>query len=174
MFTIMMLLTGMLSSLSMQNPVSAPAPHAASSAVYGSAVHAAALAPVYPAGSGVEKLNGLSLDDRLDDVKALYGEPNDTAPAYMSGEEYRFDKANVGAYEGWVYYISVPGSAQAFDLNGRSIRMDKLAILAALGQPDFSAEDGFGYEHDGQALKFFIDPSSGDVRSVELFDSEST
>ncbi|NGZ77871.1 hypothetical protein [Saccharibacillus alkalitolerans] len=176
MFTIMMMLTGMLSSLSNQDyapSYAASAPD--TTAVYRAAYQAQPQTPTaaYPASSGYETLNGLTLQDRIEKVGRLYGEPSERVPAYMAGEEYRYGGLNVGTYEKWIYYISVPSSAESFNLNGHELPMDGQRIREVLGEPDFTADDGFGYEHDGQALKVFVDPSTGSVRSVDLFDSTS-
>ncbi|QDH20631.1 hypothetical protein [Saccharibacillus brassicae] len=175
MFTIMMLLTGMLSSFSTQD--SAPShtsaaldPPAIQQAGYFLSDRAAAGAKVYPARSGFESLNGLTLRDRIEDAERLHGPASRQVPAYMGGEERRYGEANVGLYEGWIYYVSVPGDAGSFTLNGQKLPMDADRIRASLGTPDFEAEDGFGYAHDGQAIKIFVEASTGTVRSVDLFD----
>lgn len=175
MFTIMMLLTGMLSSFS--TPDLAPS--------HATAVNAPTIVTslfpaseplsvsVYPSRSGVETLNGLTLQDRIQDADRLYGEASDKTSAYMAGDEYSYGELKVGAYEDWIYYVSVPGSVGHFNLNGRELPMDGDQIREHLGKPDFTADDGFGYEHDGQAIKVFIDPLNGEVRSVDLFDNTS-
>ncbi|MEJ8306050.1 hypothetical protein [Saccharibacillus sacchari] len=176
MFTIMMLLTGMLSSLSAPDLV--PSHNVA--AVNAPTIVQSAFVPseqapvsVYPSQSGVETLNGLTLQDDIEDANRLYGEAANKIPAYMAGDEYHYGDVKVGAYENWIYYVSVPGSAGSFNLNGQDLPMDSTRIQQQLGTPDFTADDGFGYEHDGQAIKIFIDPSSGKVRSVDLFDNTS-
>lgn len=177
MFTIMMLLTGMLSSFS--TPDLVPSHTAAAVNAPTTIVQSSFAAPeqtsvsVYPSRSGLETLNGLTLQDRIEDANRLYGEPLDKIPAYMAGEEYRYGNVKVGAYENWIYYVSVPGSAGSFNLNGRDLPMDGARIREQLGIPDFTADDGFGYEHDGQAIKVFIDSLNGEVRSVDLFDNNS-
>lgn len=179
MFTIMMMLTAMLSSLSTSDsfPAHAEASGISHTATVYRAAYSADVSPhhasAYPARSGIESINGLTLQNRIEDADRLYGEPGEHVPAYMGGEEYRYRGVNVGAYEGWIYYVSVPASAGAFSLNGYSIPMDADRIRAELGKPDFTADDGFGYEHDGQAIKIFVDPVDGKVRSVDLFDSSS-
>ncbi|OWA33087.1 hypothetical protein B9G55_23305 [Saccharibacillus sp. O16] len=179
MFTIMMMLTAMLSSLSTQTSA---ASHAEASVWEAPpAIYHAAYSPVgsqssdsiYPSPSGEESLNGLTLQNRIEDANRIFGHFSGQAPAYMGGEEYHYPGLSVGAYEGWIYYVSVPASAGTFTLNGRSIPMDVHQIRAELGKPDFTAEDGFGYEHDGQAIKVFVDPRDGELRSVDLFDSSS-
>lgn len=176
MFTIMMLLTGMLSSLS--TPDLVPAHTAA--AVNAPTIVQSAFAPpeqpsvsTYPAQTGLETLNGLTLQDRIEDANRLYGAASNKTSAYMAGDEYHYGDLKVGIYENWIYYISVPGSAGSFNLNGKDLPMDGAQIQKQLGTPDFTADDGFGYEHDGQAIKVFIDPLSGEVRSVDLFDNTS-
>ncbi len=179
MFTIMMMLTAMLSSLSTQGSVPSHTEVSALSdkpAIYHAAYskdQSPSDAAVYPAQSGSESLNGLTLQNRIEDANRLYGQPNNQVSAYMGGEEYRYDSLNVGAYEGWVYYVSVPASAGTFNLNGHELPMDASRIREELGRPDFTADDGFGYEHDGQAIKVFVDPFDGKLRSVDLFDSSS-
>ncbi|GGO07730.1 hypothetical protein [Saccharibacillus kuerlensis] len=181
MLTIMMLLTGMLSSLSNQDyspSYAATVPHVMGASSIYHAAYAQTLpeqvqTPIYPAKSGFETLNGLTLQSRIEDANKLYGEPFERVPAYMAGEEHRYDGLSVGAYEDWIYYVSVPAEAGVFNLNGHELPMEIREIRARLGEPDFTADDGFGYEHQGQALKIFVDSSSGKVRSVELFDSTS-
>ncbi|OWR26484.1 hypothetical protein CDO73_25655 [Saccharibacillus sp. O23] len=181
MFTIMMMLTAMLSSLSTQDSVPSHAQvsdFSQETAVYRTAysdfTHVSShRASAYPAASGSESINGLTLQNRIEDADRLYGKPSERVPAYMGGEEYRYDGLNVGVYEGWIYYVSVPASTGSFNLNGRSIPMDVDRIRDELGKPDFTADDGFGYEHDGQAIKIFVDPLDGKLRSVDLFDSSS-
>ncbi|WP_037291385.1 hypothetical protein [Saccharibacillus sacchari] len=176
MFTIMMLLTGMLSSFS--TPDLAPS-HAAAAVNAPTIVTSAFTASeplsvsAYPSQSGLETLNGLTLQDRIQDADRLYGEASDKTSAYMAGDEHNYGNVKVGAYEDWIYYVSVPGSTGHFNLNGRELPMDADQIREQLGMPDFTADDGFGYEHDGQAIKVFIDPLSGEVRSVDLFDNTS-
>ena len=176
MFTIMMLLTGMLSSFS--TPDLAPS-HAAASVNAPTIVTSAFTASepssfsVYPSRSGLETLNGLTLQDRIQDANRLYGEASDKTSAYMAGDEYSYGDLKVGAYQDWIYYVSVPGSAGSFNLNGQELPMDGTQIRERLGTPDFTADDGFGYEHGGQAIKVFIDPRSGEIRSVDLFDNTS-
>lgn len=176
MFTIMMLLTGMLSSLSTPDLVPSHTAVAvnAPTIVQSHFVTAEQTSvAAYPSQTGLETLNGLTLQDRVEDANRLYGEASDKTPAYMAGEEYRYGDLKVGFYEDWIYYVSVPGSAGHFNLNGQDLPMDGAQIRKQLGTPDFTADDGFGYEHDGQAIKVFIDPLSGEVRSVDLFDTTS-
>ncbi|MCQ4088717.1 hypothetical protein [Saccharibacillus sp. JS10] len=176
MFTFMILITGMLSSLSTQDL----APSYATSAIHAPiAVHQDSVenkqqvqSTIYPANSGLETLNGITLQDRIRDVDALYGKPLEKRPAYMGGDEYLYGDLVVGAYQNWIDYVSVPASLEFFNLNGRDLPMDAKEIRKQLGRPDFVADDGFGYEHDGQAIKIFTD-SQGEVRSVDLFDNSS-
>ncbi|WP_172257313.1 hypothetical protein [Saccharibacillus deserti] len=178
MFTIMMLLTGVLSSLSTQDQAPSSVSSAAAVPAIYQSVHLASAqdsvsASLYPASSGYESLNGLTLQDRIEKANRLHGEPSERVPAYMAGEEYRYAAVHVGVYEEWIYYVSVPASEGSFTLNGHVLPMDAADIRERLGEPDFSADDGFGYEHDGQAIKVFVDPVSGLVRSIDLFDTSS-
>lgn len=118
-------------------------------------------------------LNGVSLEDTKADVIRKLGEPASIAENVSGYTEYRYKHLTVGLRDGLIYYISVPVTAGSVELDGQRIALNKQDITNALGQPQFTAEDGQGYNNEFYAFKVFTDPDTGHIVSADIFDALS-
>lgn len=118
-------------------------------------------------------LNGVSLEDTKADVIRKLGKPAQIAEDVSGYTEYRYDHVTVGMRDGLIYYISVPVQAGSIELDGQRIALNKQEITRALGEPQFTAEDGQGYNNEFYAFKVFTDPKTGDIVSADIFDTLS-
>ncbi len=116
-------------------------------------------------------LNGVSLEDSKADLLHKLGKPAEIAQTQAGYTEYRYDDLTVGLMDdGLIYYISVPVKAGAVELDGQHIALNKQEITRALGKPQFTADDGEGYNNDFYAFKVFTDPDTGHIVSADIFD----
>jgi len=142
-----------------------------------SAMPAAAPAEVTPAGTSgsikLERVNGISLSDDVNAIVKRKGEPNSIRKDEFFGDtkilEYSDCRVAVGEYG--VEYVEVTPDHKQINLDGKPVANNLQALEKTLGEPYWVAEDGLVYTQDSQALKLFIDPDSGQLKSVHFFSS---
>lgn len=193
MITLMMLLAGILSPYSGSAQVSDATPVQAVTTVQSAdyeatatpVVHTEVATPKLTASTAVysttdsvydeqySRLNGISLADTREDVLQIKGQPSHIVTNELGDQEYQYPDVNVGFQDHWITYISVPQKVGTITLDGQIITIGKSEIRKALGNPDFSAEDGEGYTNGLSALKVFTDSQTGAIRSVDIFDATS-
>ncbi|ANF98262.1 hypothetical protein AR543_21200 [Paenibacillus bovis] len=190
MLTYMMLLAGILSPYNGSAQVSdAPLQPvvAVQSAEYAAmpadnSIHTASIAsatesvyeePDTPDTLSYHTLNGVSLSDSRAELLDKKGEPLRQVKTDAGYTEYEYDDVKVGMMGNHIYYVSVPAHAGSLTLDGHSLRLNKQAITSELGEPDFTAEDGEGYNNDFYAFKVFTKPGTDEIVSADIFDTLS-
>ncbi len=116
-------------------------------------------------------LNGVSLEDTKADLLHKLGKPERIEKTDAGYTEYRYNDVTVGLMDdGMIYYVSVPVQAGSVELDGQRIELNKQEITETLGKPQFTADDGEGYNNDFYAFKVFTDPDTGEIVSADIFD----
>ncbi|MNN94433.1 hypothetical protein D3C81_2130520 [compost metagenome] len=72
---------------------------------------------------------------------------------------------------GELLYVEVGAEAGTVNIDGTQVSFEPEALRHTLGEPDFAAEDGWGYKRGFGAIKFYTDPATGQIRSVHFFDA---
>ncbi len=116
-------------------------------------------------------LNGVSLSDSRAELLEKKGEPLRKVQTDAGYTEYEYGDVKVGMMGEHIYYVSVPARAGSLTLDGHTLPFNKQAITSELGQPDFTADDGEGYNNDFYAFKVFTNPDTGEIVSADIFDT---
>lgn len=138
------------------------------------AVVLAEQAPAEVSGSvKLERINGISLSDDVETIVKHKGEPISVRKDEFFGDtkilEYRDCRVAVGDYG--VEYVEVTPEQKQITIDGKQVANNLQALEKTLGEPYWVAEDGLVYTQDKQALKLFVDPDSGQLKSVHFFSS---
>ncbi|MFM9280371.1 hypothetical protein [Paenibacillus jiagnxiensis] len=167
----LMMLAALLSPFSGADAV----PLAASPPPVDNAVQAVARLPGHASPmSQFMTLNGISLDDREEDVLHKKGKPlKVTEDWLLRSTEYHYADAVVGIRDGYVDYVHVDPEAKRVKLNDRWLPLNRGTLAQELGGVQFAAEDGDVYIRGHKAIKVYADPVSGELLAVELFSETS-
>ncbi|GEM_PF-2915194 len=116
-------------------------------------------------------LEGIALDANKDQVATLLGEPDriEQDPHIKGREAWTYSHTEIGFYHNNVEYISVQAAAQEAAINGTSLEMERKVLETKLGIPTFEAEDGIVYVRGHTVLKLFLDPETGEGRSLDMY-----
>ncbi|WP_145325807.1 hypothetical protein [Paenibacillus xylanexedens] len=117
-------------------------------------------------------LNGISLNDTMNDLLAKKGQPgHKQEDPYLGCPEYHFHDVKVGLCEDTdiIQYVHIDASENHFMLNGEKIELNIEAIHQALGKPYYVAEDGEVFLRGDQALKVYMKSGSSQINGIDLF-----
>ncbi|MDP4098069.1 hypothetical protein OIN60_15015 [Paenibacillus sp. P96] len=167
----LLMLAGLLSPF----PGTSADPAAASPQVTGNVAQAVAgVREQSPAITQFTSLNGISLDDRKEDVLRKKGKPREVSEDWLlHSTEYHYADAVVGIRDGYVYYVHVDPGAMRVQVNDQWLPLDRRTLEQKLGGTQFTAEDGDVYVRGHKAIKVYTNPATGGLRAVELFDESS-
>lgn len=167
----LMMIAALLSPFSGADAVST----AASPPTAEKAVQAVASFPEQPSPmSQFKALNGISLDDREQDVLRKKGKPlRVTEDWLLRSTEYHYADSVVGIRDGYVDYVHVDPEAKQVKINDRWLPLNRDALARELGGVQFAAEDGDVYIRGHKAIKVYTDPATGGLRAVEFFAESS-
>ncbi|WFR64603.1 hypothetical protein P9222_11050 [Paenibacillus amylolyticus] len=118
-------------------------------------------------------LNGISLDDTMEDLLAKKGQPlHKQEDPYLGCPEYHFHDVTVGLCEDTdvIQYVHIDASENHIMLNGKRIELNREAIHHALGKPYYVAEDGEVFLRGDHALKVYMKSGSQQIEGIDLFD----
>ncbi|NMI05932.1 hypothetical protein HF638_18295 [Paenibacillus sp. SZ31] len=118
-------------------------------------------------------LNGVSLDDSMNELLAKKGQPvHKKEDPYLGCPEYHFQDVKIGLCEDTdvIHYVHIDASEDHIKLNGKRIEMNIEAIHQALGKPYYVAEDGEVFLRGDQALKVYMKSGSSQIDGIDLFD----
>ncbi len=118
-------------------------------------------------------LNGISLDDTMNDLLAKKGQPvYKQEDPYLGCPEYQFHDVKVGLCEDTdvIQYVHIDPSENHIMLNGKKIDLNMEAIHHALGKPYYVAEDGEVFLRGDQAIKVYMKSGSQQIEGIDLFD----
>ncbi|PZD94975.1 hypothetical protein DNH61_15140 [Paenibacillus sambharensis] len=121
----------------------------------------------------IDQVNGFDMSWTEEETLVNAGPPDSISEDELLPGiyEYEYEHATVGFYDGVVEYIVVQPSKDKplLTLGEYVIPLKAELIRAALGEPDYEAEDGDVYIKGATALKVFKDPENGKITSVEAF-----
>ncbi|MHA0857880.1 hypothetical protein [Paenibacillus sp. CMAA1364] len=121
-----------------------------------------------------ETVNGISLQDQIQDVLTKKGEPLNIEEIPILGcTEYEYKDATIGICDDWVSYVHIENDAGTFIVNGQHIEISESGIAEALGASEFIADDGEVFIRGEQAIKVFSDSKTGKIEFIEFFDNTS-
>ncbi|MFB5762980.1 hypothetical protein [Paenibacillus medicaginis] len=166
----LMMLAALLSPFSGADAVQTAAPPPAAD----KAVHAVATVPKHSSMSRFITLNGISLDDREEDVLHKKGKPLQVTKDWLlRSTEYHYADAVVGIRYGYVDYVHVDPEVKRVKINDRWLPLNRGTLAQELGRVQFAAEDGDVYIRGHKAIKVYTDPVSGELQAVEFFAENS-
>ncbi|MEC0246957.1 hypothetical protein P4H65_14280 [Paenibacillus chitinolyticus] len=126
-----------------------------------------------PGSVKLERVNGISLSDDVNTIVKRKGEPKSIRKDEFFGDtkilEYPDCSVAVGDYG--VEYVEVTTEHKQITIDGKQVANNLQALEKTLGEPYWVAEDGLVYTQDNQALKLFVDPDTGQLKSVHFFSS---
>lgn len=167
----LMMLAALLSPFSGADAVQT----AASPPTAGKAVQAVARFPGQPSHmTQFITLNGISLDDREEDVLHKKGKPLQVTKDWLlRSTEYHYADAVVGIRDGYVDYVHVDPEAMRVKINDRWLPLNRGTLAQELGGAQFAAEDGDVYIRGHKAIKVYTDQANGELQFVEFFAENS-
>ncbi|RAV02313.1 hypothetical protein [Paenibacillus sp. YN15] len=121
----------------------------------------------------LSSVEGIKLDDSIMELIRKKGQPVAirSDPRLSDLEVYDYGAMDVAFRGGDLLYVEVGAEAEAVQIDGIPHSFDPEALRETLGEPDFAAEDGWGYKRGFGAIKFYTDPATGQIRSVHYFDA---
>jgi hypothetical protein len=119
----------------------------------------------------LQSINGLTLYDDKITVERMLGEPvRVTHDDYFTElETYEYPDLDVVFSEGIMEEIKVSGSADTIWIDDQEIPVSIEALIKALGEPNYKAEDGIVYESKENVLKLFINYDNGTLESIAYY-----
>lgn len=118
-------------------------------------------------------VEGIRLGDSMMELIRKKGKPlaihSDTRLKDL--EVYDYGVLDVAFRGGDLLYVEVSAEAATVNIDGIPHSFEPEALRAALGEPDFAAEDGWGYKRGFGAVKFYTDPGTGQIQYVHFFDA---
>lgn len=119
----------------------------------------------------LQSVNGLSLYDDKITVERMLGEPlRITRDEWLDEmETYEYPDMDIVFHGGMMDEIKVSGSASTIWIDDEEIPVSIEALIRALGEPDYKAEDGIVYERRETVLKLFINYDTGTLESIAYY-----
>jgi len=119
----------------------------------------------------LQTVNGLSLDDDEAAVFEKKGKPMSVAKDELFAQFliYEYPGMSVAFDGGSIAYVEISGESETVSLDGHVLPATVEAVNAALGTPDYHAEDGFVYERGEALLKLFTDPDTGELLFISYY-----
>lgn len=115
-------------------------------------------------------VNGVSLYDNPASVVSKLGKP-----LGIRGDEWRTDLViydysgiQIAFTDGYIQYVIIELSQQLV-IDGEPLEASRDTLIAALGQPDYIAEDGIVFQRDEALLKLFIDMVTNEVSHISYY-----
>lgn len=121
----------------------------------------------------LNSVEGVRLGDSMVELIRKKGQPLaiHSDPRLSDLEVYDYGALEVAFRSGDLLYVEVSAEAAAVNIDGIPLSFDPEALRDALGEPDFAAEDGWGYKRGFGAVKFYQDPDTGRILSIHFFDA---
>ncbi|MFM9326854.1 hypothetical protein [Paenibacillus mesotrionivorans] len=118
-------------------------------------------------------VEGIRLGDSMMELIRKKGQPlaihSDTRLSDL--EVYDYGAVDVAFRGGDLLYVEVSAEAATVSIDGIPHSFETEVLRETLGEPDFEAEDGWGYKRGFGAVKFYTDPATGQIQSVHYFDA---
>ncbi|GLX66487.1 hypothetical protein [Paenibacillus glycanilyticus] len=119
----------------------------------------------------LQSVNGLSLYDDKVTVQRMLGKPAHVSrdDYFTEFETYEYPNLNIVFREGVMEEIKVSGSADTIRIDDQEIPVSIEALIKALGEPDYKADDGIVYQRQENVLKLFINYDKGTLDSIAYY-----
>ncbi|MCM3626934.1 hypothetical protein M3194_06110 [Paenibacillus glycanilyticus] len=119
----------------------------------------------------LQSVYGLTLYDDKITVERMLGKPvRVTRDDYFTEQEtYEYPNLDVVFSDGIMEEIKVSGSADTIWIDDQEIPVSIGALIEALGEPDYKADDGIVYERQENVLKLFINYDNGTLESIAYY-----
>lgn len=113
---------------------------------------------------------GVSLYDSRDEVVAKLGQPSaiERDEFFADMEVYRYEGLRVAFAGEFIQYVDI-GPMHGLDIDGIPVEATEEALVKALGEPDYKAEDGIVFQRDEALLKLFLDPETGKPQAISYY-----
>ncbi|WP_138755339.1 hypothetical protein [Paenibacillus sinopodophylli] len=123
----------------------------------------------------LQSVNGITLYDDPSTLVKKLGEPKRIAvdPYFKEMSTYDYPNMAIVFSDGLLYSLEIPEGASVIVIDGTQIAATVEALEEALGQPDYTTEDGIVFERGEALLKLFIDVDSNKLTSIHYFHSSS-
>jgi hypothetical protein len=123
-----------------------------------------------PAAFKLDTVCGISLYDSRDDVVAKLGQPSviDKDEFFADLEVYRYEGLRVAFAGDFIQYVDIDPT-HGLDIDGKPVEATREALVKALGEPDYKAEDGIVFQRDEALLKLFLDPKTGKPQAISYY-----
>jgi hypothetical protein len=127
-------------------------------------------ATVQPAAFKLDTVCGISLYDSRDDVVVKLGQPSviDKDEFFADLEVYRYEGLRVAFAGDFIQYVDIDPT-HGLDIDGKPVEATREALVKALGEPDYKAEDGIVFQRDEALLKLFLDPQTGKPQAISYY-----
>ncbi|MFD2115615.1 hypothetical protein ACFSTH_06830 [Paenibacillus yanchengensis] len=119
----------------------------------------------------LNSVNGISLDDDMETVVEKKGTPQRiTVDRYFAEFQiYEYADMNIIFRDNVMDSIEFDKEKSFLYLDESKIPVSIQTIRAALGEPDFIAEDGLVFQRNEAVLKLFINPDNGDLDFISYY-----
>lgn len=109
-------------------------------------------------------------DDRAAVIGKL-GEPQGVTydEFYSELVIYEYDRLKVVFFGEFIQSIDIAEDVKEVLLDNRYVATTLADLRAALGEPDYVAEDGIVFQRDEALLKLFLDEESGELSSISYY-----
>lgn len=135
---------------------------------------------IQPAASAVEaederillrSVEELTLYDDRAAVIGKLGEPQGVTydEFYSELVIYEYDRLKVVFFGEYIQSIDIAEGVKEVLLDNRYVATTLTDLRAALGEPDYVAEDGIVFQRDEALLKLFLDEESGELSSISYY-----
>ncbi|MHA7966421.1 hypothetical protein ACX93W_20040 [Paenibacillus sp. CAU 1782] len=133
-------------------------------------VEKSATTAMQPAEHKLKTVCGVSLYDSREDVVAKLGEPSviQTDEFFADLEVYQYEGLRVAFMGEFIQYVDIE-LTHGLELDGIPVESTKEALVKALGEPDYKAEDGIVFQRDEALLKLFLDPETGKPYAISYY-----
>jgi hypothetical protein len=120
-------------------------------------------------------VNGISLYDTKERIKAVLGPPQAVVkdPNLLELETYVYPLMKIGFSYGTADYVEVPVEAGSILIDNIRIETTVKAMKAALGEPEFIAEDGIVFQRNDAFIKLFFATATQQPTLIHFFHKSS-
>lgn len=121
----------------------------------------------------LRSVEGIALNDSIMELIGKKGKPLaiHSDPRLNDLEVYDYGSMDVAFRDGDLLYVEVDAEARTVHVDGVPLLFEPQVLRDTLGEPDFAAEDGWGYKRGFGAIKFYTDMATGQILSVHFFDA---
>ncbi|WP_168119682.1 DUF4309 domain-containing protein [Paenibacillus sp. HB172176] len=116
-------------------------------------------------------VNDLTLYDSREDVRDKLGEPDSIErDEYLKDAvTFHYGDMSIYFYQDYIQSIDFAATVKELNIDGVIVQVNAEALKAALGKPDYVAEDGIVFQRNDCLLKMFMDGQTGERLGVSYY-----